>query len=133
MVWQVTTVRVGRSFFSSEGGFSKPLHCLITSAGPEKTLGLKGVQMRKHHLFNLLIAIALVILIALTVREAFATSITTSQTHTAVKCDSLPSRYSIHTEEVKETGRQVSYTEDGPTGVDGGLVYLLSAYRTCSR
>jgi hypothetical protein len=89
--------------------------------------------MRNNHLFNLLIAIALVILIALTVREAFATSITTAQMNAAVKCDSLPSRYSIHTVEVKETGTRVSHTEDGPTGVEGGLMYLLSSYRTCSR
>ena len=89
--------------------------------------------MQKHHLFNLLIAVALVLLIALTVREAFATSITTSQTDAVVKCDNLPSRYSIHSEYVEEMGMNVTYTEDGPTGVDGGLIYLLSNYRTCSR
>ena len=89
--------------------------------------------MRKHHLFNLFIAIALVILIALTVREAFATSITTSQTNAAVKCDSFPSRHSIHSEYVEELGMNVTYTEDGPTGVNGGLIDLLSKYRTCSR
>lgn len=89
--------------------------------------------MRKNHLFNLLIAIALVILIALTVREAFATSITTSQTDAAVKCDSLPSRYSIYTEYEEDLGMVVTYTEDGSTGVDGGLIDLLSKYRTCSR
>lgn len=89
--------------------------------------------MRKNHLFNLLIAIALAILVALTVREAFATSITTSQMNAAVKCDSLPSRHSIHSEYVEEMGMSVTYTEDGHTGVDGGLIYLLSNYRTCSR
>jgi hypothetical protein len=89
--------------------------------------------MRKSHLFNLLIAIALVILIALTVREAFATSITTSQTNAVVKCDSLPSRYSIYTEYEEDLGMLVTYTKDGPTGVDGGLKELMAAYRTCSR
>jgi len=89
--------------------------------------------MLRNRLFNVLIAIALVTVVALTVREAFATSITTSQTDTAIKCDSLPSRHSIHTEYVNGTGMQLTYTEDGPTGIDGGLMYLLSAYRTCSR
>ena len=32
---------------------------------------------------------------------------------------SLPSRYSIHSEYVTGVGR-VTYTEDGPTGQDGG-------------
>jgi len=81
--------------------------------------------MRKNHLFNLLIAIALVILVAFTVRETFATSITSSQTDAAAKCDSLPSRYSIRTEYVDRMS--VTYTENGRTCADGGLMYLLSA------
>lgn len=94
--------------------------------------------MRKNRLFNLLIAIALAILIALTVREASATTGIISQTDSAkgvkaLECDSLPSYYSIRTEYVDEMGMSVTYTEDGPTGVDGGLMYLLSAYRTCSK
>jgi len=48
------------------------------------------------------------------------------------ECASLPARSSIHTVYVEEIGMLVSYTEDGPTGVDGGLMNLLSAYRTCS-
>jgi hypothetical protein len=89
--------------------------------------------MFRHRLFNLLIAIALVLVIALTVREVLATASITSTTGTTTTCDSLPSRYSIHTEALSETGTRLTYTEDGPTGVDGGLMYLLSAYRTCSR
>lgn len=89
--------------------------------------------MLKNRLFNILIAIALVIVVALTVQEAIATSITTSQADTTVKCDTLPSRYSIRTDVVEPTGTRLTYTEDGPTGVDGGLMYLLSAHRTCSR
>jgi hypothetical protein len=49
-----------------------------------------------------------------------------------LECASLPARSSIHTVYVEEIGMRVSYTEDGPTGVDGGLMNLLSAYRTCS-
>jgi len=94
--------------------------------------------MRKNHLFNLLIAIALIILVALTVREAAATTDMIPQADSAKgakasECASLPSRYSIHTEYVEELGMMVTSTEDGPTGVDGGLMYLLSTYRTCSK
>jgi hypothetical protein len=89
--------------------------------------------MFRNRLFNILIAIALVMVVALTIREAFATASITAQTDTSIKCNSLPSRYSIHTEVVKETGLPLTYTEDGPTGVDGGAIDLLSEYRTCSR
>jgi len=89
--------------------------------------------MFKNRLFNLLIAIALVLTVALTVREALATTSITSPPEAAASCDNLPSRYSIHTEIVGETGTRLTYTEDGPTGVDDGLMHLLSAYRTCSR
>jgi hypothetical protein len=94
--------------------------------------------MFKNRLFNLFIAIALVIVIALTVREATATAAVMSQTSSAnvaktTECSSLPSRYSIHTENVEATGTRLTYTEDGPTGLDGGLMQLLSIYRICSR
>jgi hypothetical protein len=89
--------------------------------------------MLKHRLFNLLIAIALVIVIAFTVREVAATSDVTSQTEGLRMCHSLPSPYSIHSEYDETTGVFVIRTEDGPTGVDGGLKTLLSAYKTCSR
>jgi hypothetical protein len=126
--------RAGSLLSSPPEQTSTALHWLITSARLEKKLSYwKEIEMLRNRLFNVLIAIALVILVALTVREAFATSITTSQTSSTVKCDSLPSRHSIHTEYVEEMGMMVTSTEDGPTGVDGGLMYLLSAYRTCSK
>jgi hypothetical protein len=92
--------------------------------------------MLKNRLFNLFIAVALVMLIALTVREAFATTNIASHggavnVAARVECDSLPSLLSIHTERIQGTGVQLIYSEAGPTGVDGGVVYLLSAYRTC--
>jgi hypothetical protein len=89
--------------------------------------------MSTNRLFKLMIGIALVIVIVLTVQEAVATTIVTSQTDTVIECASLPSRYSIHAERLKETGTRLTYTEDGPTGIDGGFIYLLSSYRTCSR
>ena len=87
--------------------------------------------MLKYPLFKLLIAIALAVAMAFTVREALAVSNVASHRDTAEQCESLPSRYSIHS--VGEAGRWVPATEDGPTGVDGGLKELLSAYRICSR
>jgi len=90
--------------------------------------------MLRNRLSNVLIAIALVIIVALTIREAAATAAIISSGDSAkVECLSLPSRYSLRTEYVKEIGMWVVRTEDGPTGVDGGLIDLLSNYRTCSR
>ena len=89
--------------------------------------------MFKSRLFALSIAIALVIAAALTVREAVAISLIRSESGTAVTCQSLPSRHSIHTEYVEGAHMWIAHTEDGPTGVDGGLIELLSSYRTCSR
>jgi hypothetical protein len=86
--------------------------------------------MSRNRLFQVLVAIALVPVVALTAREALATMAITS-TETIAQCMDLPSRYSLHTEEVN--GMQVTYTEDGRTGVDGGLKELMTAYRTCSR
>ena len=90
--------------------------------------------MFSHRLFNIVIAIALIVVIGLTVREAAATSIVVSQNDsTKAICPSLPSHYSIHMEYVKERNAWVTYTEDGPTGIDGGLIQLLSDNRVCSK
>jgi len=89
--------------------------------------------MLRNRLFNLVIAIALVILIAMTVREAVATTAIVSPVDANKECASLPSRHSIHSEYVKEANMWVIRTEDGPVGADGGLIDLLSNYRTCSR
>jgi hypothetical protein len=89
------------------------------------------IEMLRYRLFHVLVAAALVITLALTVREAFATSLVIAQTDAVTRCQDLPSRYSLHTETVN--GFSVLYSEDGPTGVDGGLPELLNAYRTCSR
>jgi hypothetical protein len=89
--------------------------------------------MLKNRLFNVFIAIALVIVVALTVREALATTAVATKTGSVITCDSLPARSSVHAKYVKEADMWVGYTEDGPTGVDGGLRELFTAYRTCSR
>jgi len=89
--------------------------------------------MSKNRLFNLTIVIALVIVVVFTVREAAATSMITSEKESVIRCHSLPSPYSIHSEYVEKAGIFVVQTEAGPTGVDGGLIHLLSSYQTCSR
>ena len=89
--------------------------------------------MIKHRFFNLSVAIALVIVVAFTVREAVATTVIAAKTGSVITCDSLPARTSVHTKYAKEADLWVAYTEDGPTGVDGGLRELFTAYRTCSR
>lgn len=89
--------------------------------------------MFRNGLLNLLSAIVMLLTLAFTVREAFATSLLRAEGNAVMTCASLPSRYSFHTDYVKEAGTWIIRTEDGPTGVDGGLAELLAAYRTCKR
>jgi hypothetical protein len=93
----------------------------------------KEIDMLKNRSFNVFIAIALVMVVALTVREALATTVIATKTGSVISCDSLPARSSVHTKYLKEADMWVPYTADGPTGVDGGLRELFTAYRTCSR
>lgn len=92
--------------------------------------------MKIQRLFNLTMAMALMAAVLLTVREAAATADVLSQagspSRSGVRCDDLPTRDSIRTEYVSERGAWVIVSEDGPTGLDGGLVQLMSDYRTCS-
>jgi hypothetical protein len=93
--------------------------------------------MLRNRLFNALILAALVIVIAITVQEAAATATMMSEADShkggrTSECASLPSRYSLHTVYVEELGKWLPHTEEGPTGVDGGLIDLLSKYRACS-
>ena len=92
---------------------------------------------------TVILSIMLVFVLMLTVREAIAVGTTIPSTkaanQSAIKrteimgCFSLPSRYSLRTEYLEGTDLWIPYTEDGPTGVDGGLKELMNAYRTCSR
>ena len=91
--------------------------------------------MVSHRLFNIIVAVALFVAVGLTVREAYATSAVLaddSASRSNNGCSSLPARASIHTEYVEEAGAWTTYTNDGPTGVDGGVIHLMSMYRTCS-
>ena len=94
--------------------------------------------MFKNRLFNVFVAIAVVMVVALTIREVaatagmiFETDLTTRAK--AVECVNLPSHYSIRTEYVREAEMWVVRWENGPAGVDGGLLELLSNNQSCSR
>ncbi len=77
--------------------------------------------MLANRLFNFFVVVILVALMGLTAWEVCATAAVVSQENSsATACASLPSRSSIHTEYVAERGRRMAYTEEGPTGVDGG-------------
>ena len=90
--------------------------------------------MVPNRIFNLFVAVALVIVIASTVREAVAITMIGPQPNSVPQCANLPSRHSIRTEYyMEEADMWIIRTEDGPTGVDGGLSELLSSYRICSR
>ncbi len=94
--------------------------------------------MSRNLLFNLLTAAALVIVAGLTAREALATSNAVSRANPANEirdsaCATLPSQLSVHTEFVSEKGLWVTYTGQGPSGLDGGPMSLLTAHPTCSR
>jgi hypothetical protein len=96
------------------------------------------VKVSTSRLFNVLICVALVMLVAFTAREALATADVLSQGNVAkgaktLECAMLPSQLSIQSGYVKERGVWVSFTGQGPTGVDGGLMNLLAAYPSCSR
>ena len=88
--------------------------------------------MLRKRLFPLLIAIAVAILLAFTVREALATTALITPRAAAV-CSDLPSRYSIQSQYNRQAQGWILYTEDGPAGVDGGWIELASAYRTCTK
>ena len=90
--------------------------------------------MKANRLLYIVLAVGLLSVIGLTTRAAAAKNTLAGDKGSSVmSCASLPSRYSIHNEYVGERGIWMTYTEDGPTGVDGGLVQLLSDYRTCSK
>ena len=89
--------------------------------------------MNRNRLFKVLIALTLLLAVAFTVQEAVATSAITSKTDAVRECDTLPSRLSIRSEYVPDANMWILRTEDGPTGVEGGLIDLLSGYQDCSR
>jgi hypothetical protein len=94
--------------------------------------------MFTSRVFNVLIAIALVIVVALTTREVLATAKVLARADAsgdlnAPRCAILPPQLSIETVYDQQRGMWVSHTTQGHTGVDGGLMSLIATYPTCSR
>jgi hypothetical protein len=98
----------------------------------------KENEMSKNRWRTALIVLTLVMATVLIVQAAAAKTDPLSHEDArkgikSIECASLPSRHSIHIEVIEETGTRLTHTEDGPTGIDGGLIRLLSDYHTCSR
>ena len=88
--------------------------------------------MFKNRLFSILVITALVVVTALTIQQALETTRVVSAA--ASVCTIPPvDRSSIRSAYMQEKGVWVSLSDNGPTGVDGGLLHLLSDYRTCSK
>jgi hypothetical protein len=91
--------------------------------------------MNKNRFFNLAIIVVLIAMAALTVSQAMAASSLVSADPSASDQCSAPgvNFSSVHMVYAESTGRWMPYTDNGPTGVDGGLIQLLSARRSCSQ
>jgi hypothetical protein len=92
--------------------------------------------MATNRLFNGLIAVALVLVVSLTIWQSVETTKVVSaagqQNEPArTACFSEIERLSLEAVFVEGVG-WASYTNQGPTGVDGGLLELLSNSRSCS-
>jgi hypothetical protein len=99
--------------------------------------------MKKNRLFNVFVVAALALMVALTIQGAIATtrvalaagaSDQVNSPAAAPLCD-FPAveRISVHRVYVEQVKSWVTYTDGGPTGVDGGLIELLSGSQDCSQ
>jgi len=99
--------------------------------------------MSKNRLFNAFIIAALVLMAALTIQQSLETtkvalaageSDQAQSSLAAPVCDN-PSveRSSIRRVYVEQMNTWLTYTDGVPTGVDGGLIHLLSNARVCSK
>jgi hypothetical protein len=100
----------------------------------------KEFEMSRSHLFNVLIAAALLTVVALTLWQSIETTkvvsaaeIEKSASYRYSACFSGMDRFSLTSVYVKEARAWIPVTNKGATGVDGGLMSLLSNYRSCSR
>ena len=97
--------------------------------------------MKKNRLLNIFVVAALALMFALTIQGAFQTTKVAMAAGTSDQTDLLVGaplcdfpaveRSTIHRVFVEQMNTWVTYTENGPTGVDGGLIHLLSDSDTC--
>ena len=93
-----------------------------------------------HPYFNLVVIVSLAVMAALTISQAVATNRLVSaasddkSSQTSDLCAAPgEERASIHTAYDPKRGAWVTYSGDVPTGVDGGLIELLSNRSFCSK
>jgi len=91
--------------------------------------------MLKDRLFNAFIGVALVVIVALTISQAVETTKVVSAASGSPDtsgCFSGIDRFSLTSVYVEEAGGWFPRTNKGLTGVDGGLLDLLSNSRGCT-
>jgi len=96
--------------------------------------------MSKNRLFNIFLVAALTLMVALILQGAIETNRVamaagaSDDTVVAPICDNpAVERSSIHRVYVNQMDTWLTYTDGAPTGVDGGLIDLLSNARVCSK
>jgi len=99
--------------------------------------------MIKNRLFNVFVVAALALMTALTIQGAIETSWVAmaagasdqaNPPAAAPLCEfPVVERSSIRRVYVEQMNTWVTYTDSGPTGVDGGLIHLLSGSQDCSQ
>jgi hypothetical protein len=96
--------------------------------------------MNKNRLFNIFVVAALALMVALTIQGEISTTRVawaadgSDQSSSAPLCNKPavePS--SIRRVYVDQMDTWLTYTDGGSTGVDGGLIHLLSNARVCSK
>jgi hypothetical protein len=91
--------------------------------------------MHINRFFNLVVIVALAIVAALTISQAAAADQLAAVNSSTANLCSTPdlNHSSIHMVYVDRLERWMTYTDNGPTGVDGGLAQLLNDRRFCSK
>lgn len=95
--------------------------------------------MNKNRFFNMFLAAALALMVALILQGAIETSKVASAAGVSNHASAAPlcenpaaERPSIRQVYVEQMDAWLTYTDGVPTGVDGGLIDLLSNTRVCS-
>lgn len=93
--------------------------------------------MSINRLFNVLVTVALIAVVMFTLWESIETTkVVSAQSENMVSdspCFSGADRLALTAVYTDESRAWVPITQKGPAGVDGGLIELLSNYRTCSK
>lgn len=92
--------------------------------------------MFRNRLFNILIVVALVMVTVFTIQQALETTrVVAAAGGPATSLCRIPAvdLTTISTMYVEELGITVIRSDNGPTGVDGGLIHLLSDRQACSQ